>query len=119
MWDEFMVYRKPSANELNLISQLISKAHEYPISSGWKDSLYVEDMIDGGMGSLKLSTDNNRDINRKFGSQISDLMFKDEDGVGVIASLNLDADGELYELDMWKINYEPLISIPGKIKDII
>ncbi|WP_420885213.1 DUF6984 family protein, partial [Candidatus Symbiothrix dinenymphae] len=36
----------------------------------------------------------------------------DEDGVDVIASLNIDDTGDLYELDIWKTDFSPLIKLP-------
>ena len=47
------------------------------------------------------------DKERKFGSQVSDCQFKDTDGVTVIASLYLDREGNMYELDMWKTDFSP------------
>jgi len=43
---------------------------------------------------------------------ISEHLFLDVDGVTVIASLNIDKDGNLFELDIWKTDYSPLIKYP-------
>ena len=48
---------------------------------------------------------------RFLGSQISDCQFKDTDGVTVIASLYLDREGNMYELDMWKTDFSSLKEI--------
>ncbi|WP_421750901.1 DUF6984 family protein [Croceimicrobium sp.] len=40
--------------------------------------------------------------------------MKDADGVEVIATLYLDKDGSLFELDLWKTNFEPLLILPEK-----
>ncbi len=47
-----------------------------------------------------------------FGKQISDFQFTDVDGVEVIASLNVDSDGNLLELDIWKTDFGKLIKLP-------
>ena len=49
---------------------------------------------------------------RKFGRQISDFQFTDVDGIEVIASLNVDSDGNLFELDIWKTDFGKLIELP-------
>lgn len=73
-------------------------------------SLLVEEMNDGGMGSLLLYP-RPTTSHRRFGRQAADCRFLDADGIDVIASLNLDEEGELFELDVWKVSYAPLIRI--------
>ena len=67
------------------------------------DDLLVESMDDGKMGSLKIGEDHHL---KKFGRMASDYLFKDTDGVDVVASLYLDSEDNLYELDVFKSNYE-------------
>lgn len=69
-------------------------------------------MDDGGMGSLKLYPDGKIKDAQKFGTQISDILFPDQDNTSVIASLYTDTDGELFELDVWKSNFDKLIKFP-------
>lgn len=47
-----------------------------------------------------------------MGRQISEFQFTDIDGVEVIASLNVDVDGVLFELDIWKTNFEKFVKLP-------
>ena len=103
--------RKISSEEEKLLDLLIKKA-QLDVSANWKDSLLVKPMNDGEMGSLKLYSDGLKLDNRHFGKQISDFQFLDVDGVNVIASLNIDTNGDLYELDIWKTDFTSLISIP-------
>ncbi len=103
--------RKPEPTELKLIELLVSKsAKSFP--KNWSETLRVRNMQDGGMGSLLLFPNEQIDEERVFGEQISDFRFLDEDGVEVIASLNVDEMGELFELDMWKTDYSKLIKWP-------
>lgn len=69
----------------------------------------VEDIEDGGMGSLRFVSDQK---DRRLGEKIAETHFLDEDGVPVLVSLYLDQAGALYELDSWKTDYSPLKRIP-------
>lgn len=103
--------RKLTSQEKNLINLLITKS-KISFPDDWDKNLSVIPMQDGKMGSLYLIPNNIINRERKFGKQISDIQFNDLDGIEVIASLNLDEEGELFELDMWKTNYSKLIAIP-------
>ena len=72
--------------------------------------LLVEDMSDGGMGSIRFQID--QPGRRLFGRQISEAAFVDADGVAVSVTLNLDQDGRLFELDMWKADNSGLGRYP-------
>lgn len=62
-------------------------------------------MADGGMGSLRFNSNN---PNRRLGATVAQLWYRDEDDVPVLASLYLDTEGNLYELDSWKTDFTPL-----------
>jgi hypothetical protein len=73
-------------------------------------------MDDGGMGSLRLATDEAlQKPGRLVGPRAAEVQFIDADGVPVLASLNLDQNGELMELDIWKTDFSPLIRIPENL----
>lgn len=102
--------RKPSHSEIQLLELLIQKAVvNFP--ADWNHNLLVQPMNDGGMGSLLLLPDGMTTRRRLCGTQVSEHYFTDEDGVEVIASLNVDDEGQLFELDIWKTNFDPLINI--------
>lgn len=67
--------------------------------------LQVETMNDGGMGSMRISP---FDSARSFGETIAEALFEDEDGTPVVASLNVDTRGQLSEVDIWRVDFEPL-----------
>jgi hypothetical protein len=103
--------RKPTPQEERLIEILINNASiDFP--SDWKESLMVCSMNDGGMGSLYLFSKGEANKNRIFGKTVSDFQFKDLDGVDVIVSLNVDDEGDLFELDIWKTDFSKLIKLP-------
>ncbi|WP_188813307.1 DUF6984 family protein [Hymenobacter cavernae] len=89
----FMLRGKPNADEL--LTKLVT--------------VEVEDLDDGGMGSLRFLCDK---PDQHLGEKIADTHFLDEDGVPVLVSLYLDQEGALYELDSWKTDYSPLKHIP-------
>lgn len=107
-----MKYRKLSSNEENLLDLLICRASLSNLRSDWKANLVVHPMEDGGMGSLRLFPNGPDNKNRMFGSRVSEYQFQDVDGVLVVASLNLDDKGALFELDIWKTDFSPLVQIP-------
>lgn len=111
--------RKLHTDEEKLLSFLVGRSTAL-IQDNWKDELFVIPMNDDGMGSLYLSREfKNESKDRKFGRQVSECRFVDADGVEVIASLNVDSDGELFELDIWKTNYAPLLKIPNEFEGLL
>ena len=104
--------RRITKDEGRVISFLFEKAElNYDL-----DKLFVKPMMDRGMGSL-LFVSNNLAAERRLGREAADCFFRDSDGVFVSAVLNLDQDGELFELDVWKVDYSPLLSWPD-VSDI-
>ncbi|MDH6354135.1 hypothetical protein M2132_000457 [Dysgonomonas sp. PH5-45] len=107
-----MKNRRPTVQELSLIEFLVANAF-VKIKDNWNGKLLVKPMSDGDMGSLCLCTDDRvSEEKRFFGKIASECKFVDKDGVVVIASLIIDTDGNLFELDIWKTNFEKLIEIP-------
>jgi hypothetical protein len=106
--------RKPTREEEELIDFLIQKSLK-KFSSDWKEEITVQTMNDGGMGSLVICSTDKREQERRFGEQISEYHFIDKDGVDVIVSLNVDNNGNLFELDIWKTDFTPLINFPKVI----
>lgn len=112
MLEEYMALnRKPTIQEEQLLERLV-KQSSYPIPIDWRDGITVCSMNDGGMGSLLLFPKGKFMQNRFFGQQVSELQFIDADGVEVMVSLIIDKQGNMFELDIWKTNFERLIRIP-------
>ena len=110
--------RHPTELEIKLLEELICRVHVV-FTPDWKNRLLVSDLSDGGMGSLALHLYGVDDYKEHhWGSQASDCLFDDIDGITVVASLYLDEKGELYELDIWKTNWNPLIDIPITYRDV-
>jgi len=103
--------RKPTIQEERLLELLVKKS-SVTIPDNWKDGLLVCPMDDGEMGSLYLFPQGNVIEGRVLGEQVSDFQFTDLDGIEVIASLNLDNAGNLFELDIWKTDFGKLLKLP-------
>ncbi len=103
--------RKPTLQEELLLEFLLKKSFQKVVKN-WKEGLLVRPMDDGEMGSLLLFPRGEIIENRTLGEQVSDFQFTDTDGVEVIASLNLDSKGNLFELDVLKADFSPLIKFP-------
>ena len=105
--------RKPTNEEIQIIGFLVKKANY--TQHGWQKNLMVANMNDG-MGSLLLIPEKQKNDERLFEAQISEAIFKDSDGIDVLLSLNIDKEGYLFELDVWKVNYEKVISYANMVK---
>jgi hypothetical protein len=109
-----MENRPLSKQEQKLLEVLIKKAKlDFPQMN---DKLLAQPVKDGNMGGLRLVPDGIKNETRLFGNMASELEFTDEDGITVIASLNIDTNGNLFELDIWKTDFSPLIRIPDSFE---
>ncbi len=103
--------RKPTKQEERLLEILVDKSGiRFP--ENWKSELLVRSMDKDGMGGLYLFPHGQIVEGRLFGTQISELQFADLDGVQVIASLYLDTNEDLFELDIWKTDFGKLLKFP-------
>lgn len=101
------LYARPiTPEETALIAFLVNEE----TTQSWRSTnAMVKDSDDGGMGGFSfVSTKEHRTAS----GVIAECSFADHDGVEVWATLISDQDGELFELEMWKVNFEPLVQIP-------
>jgi hypothetical protein len=100
--------RKPAESEVKLIEILINKSLlQFP---NCENSMMAKEMNDGNIGSLMLFPNGFYQKKAGFSKQISECEFLDVDGILVSAALCIDkASGELSELDIWKVDFNPLI----------
>ena len=102
--------RKMTPSELDLVEALLADHPDHALPRDHLAELDVEEMKDGGMGSLKFLAS----TSPRMGYELSELAFTDVDGMYVSAALNFDPDGLLYELDIFKGDSSPLIAIPNR-----
>ena len=101
--------RELREDERNLIAALLRDTPYIELVSNL-ETCPVEDMQDGGMGSIRLL---NSDERRHVGDVIAEAQYTDADGVLVIIALNTDSSGRLYEVDFWKVDFSPLRRYPS------
>ena len=78
------------------------------------------EMNDGGMGSIRFfSASDMDDGDREFGGKISACHFTDIDGVMVSVALYRDLSGSPLELDVWKVNFSPLLRMPTDSGELV
>ena len=95
------------------ISEIQKSALEYlagiagiDLSEDWDRGLLVKELADGGMGSFQVFQNQVEPSGvRTFGKRVSEYQYNDRDGIPVLVSLNLDSEGRLFEVDVWKIHY--------------
>jgi hypothetical protein len=97
--------RRLREEEKALIAKL---AKGLPMESAILDAIedaVVEELGDGGMGSLKFVNLSSSD--QRFAKQLREATFVDDDGVPVSITINLDQNNGLFELDIWKADILP------------
>src|SRR4051812_15966082 len=72
------------------------------------EEVLVVDMRDGGMGSIRFVNHGDR----RRSCSIAEAEYVDDDGVLVCIELNVDGSDELFELDLWKVDFSPLQRYP-------
>jgi hypothetical protein len=99
------------AEEAALIRALL--ADVYPaetLDSALKHSRVAE-MQDGGMGSIRFLVSGPK----KYARRLVEAKYLDSDGVLVIIAVNADKQGQLLELDFWKVDFSPLKRYPNHL----
>ena len=99
--------REEEYKVLKALLAMVSDSTQPPSSGA---ELFVVDLSDGGMGSVRFVDEKGK--SRKMGSELVTAEYIDEDQIPVLISLNLDEDGQLFELDFWKVNFDPLKRYP-------
>lgn len=105
-----MVRRKLKADEVALITWMIKDTEEGKTIIDSLNELTVEEMEDGGMGSLRIVKDGEDD--RLYSRDLAKADLFDIDMVPVFISVDLDTNGDFYELDVFKADFSPLKRFP-------
>ena len=103
-------WRKLRKEEADLIAAMVRKSPEAKAILRSLPERLVKEMKDGGMGSLRFKDVDNGE--RSFGKKIAEAEFVDEDGIPVSVVVNIDNNGDLLELDLWKVDFSPLKRYP-------
>jgi hypothetical protein len=104
--------RNLALNEKRLLDKLLrSKPDTLPYLKDLEE-VQVLQMADGGMGSLKLIPKGQAEGHRRLGKAIAVGEFLDTDGIAVSVVVNVDTSGKLFELDIWKVDFSPVLTWP-------
>lgn len=95
--------------EYQLLDKMLKESKDYHFNL---EHLKVVDMLDGGMGSLYIVNPLKTREERKMDKSIIEKQFYDVDDVPISVCINIDTDGNLFELDIWRVDFNPLINFP-------
>ncbi|MEM0939410.1 MAG: hypothetical protein AAGI25_06425 [Bacteroidota bacterium] len=99
--------RRINSREKKLLTELIQISGKfYSI-----EEIEVSELKDDGMGSLYLGSSNLKD-KRFFGKRVAEAEYLDNDKIPIIVSLNVDQFDDLFELDIWKVDYSKVNKYP-------
>lgn len=99
--------RNLTARETKLIEKLMSfSQREWPVEylSGYQ----ARDYLDSSSGSILLVKIGDTE-KRRFGHELALAKYRDDDGTYVSIALNADQVGQLFELDVWKVDDSKLL----------
>lgn len=105
--------RPLTADETDLLNLLLSHKKPQYAELEIHFSNSVTTLDDGAMGSFLFSNDTNETRPLKI-IPIAEYLFHDKDSIPVLATLYSYSDGQLYELDIWKADFSPLLAYPDK-----
>jgi len=108
--------RTPSLDEWRLLDHLVGRAPQLHLPAAWRGAIRVQSLADGGMGSLRIVSADAQQPGRRFAARVAECRFTDQDNVDVIVSLNVDQEGTLFELDIWKTNFGQLLRVPEQLE---
>jgi hypothetical protein len=113
--------RPLSSNERELVQALsVGVYSQSEIEHQFTHAL-VRDMSDGAMGSIRFA--NSSADKPAFGREAVEADYIDQDGVLVRIALNLDQQGDLFEVDFWKVDFSPLLRYPRpqdlKVREVV
>lgn len=95
-------------SRLNLTRWLLRTAGLSEAADALRDDRPVHGMDDGGMGSFTLIP------SHTSGKAVAEATYDDDDGVEVQITLFADDDGQPVEVGFWKVDFEPLLSVPSQ-----
>jgi Domain of unknown function (DUF6984) len=103
-------FRLLRAEEIELLRAILEKHSAANTLLSAIERVRVRDLSDGGMGSIELG-ESSSDARRMLAC-VAEADYVDSDGVSVSIAINVDQNGHLFELDMWKVDFSPLIQYP-------
>ncbi len=107
--------RTISEAEYNFLSAVFQAARIDLQAMGISRASLVETLDDGGMGSIRFVNCDEEDRLRRKGKSIVEGEFKDSDGMPVSFAVDLDKEERIFEIDIWRVDFEPLKHLPEEV----
>lgn len=107
--------RQLTQGEMQILLKMLEQNEEARKLIPFLSTAFVEEMNDGGMGSLKFVTGDSPSDGRQYGGIVAGGEFIDKDGTLVSLEIYVDKSGRLYEVDVWKVDSSPLIAWPNPV----
>jgi hypothetical protein len=99
--------RRLRQEELDLLGAILK---ESDIGTSLSTDVQVRDLNDGGMGSIEFLCES---INAPRQAKcIAEADYMDSDGIPVSIAINVDQNGKLFEIDIWKVDFGRLRTYP-------
>jgi hypothetical protein len=98
-------------HEITLIRALLGFS-KMGTARGFPEEYTVSDYENHLCGSVQLIRNGRSLSDRHYGKQIAMAYFTDSDGVLVHVGLITDQDGDLYDLDIWKVDDQKVLEWP-------
>lgn len=106
-----MKSRKLTVKEVEIIEYLAQKAG-YSLAPNWAESVVAYPLTNDAIGAIGIVANNAKNYVSQRCHLIADCQFYDDDKVGVLVSLYVDLEKNLYELDFWKFDFSKILTIP-------
>jgi len=100
-------------DEREILAKMIGASADKPESYlSQLEYAQVFDMKDGGMGSIRF--DSLDAHGRSVKCSLAKGKYIDQDGIEVLLDIYLDQFDKLFELDIWKVTFQPLVKYPSQ-----
>jgi hypothetical protein len=106
--------RPLTEGERALFGELVKRHTEHERLLAQLEHARVVPLDDGGMGSLQFVSVRR---SRTLGQLVAEASFIDADGVEGSIQINLDDSGDLFEVDIWKVDFSPLQALPRVVQE--
>jgi hypothetical protein len=104
--------RKLRDEEMQLVIDLTSGKPNSESIQKDLDKLLVTDLSDGGMGSVRTAEESGESARKT--STIANGLYSDSDGTIISVEVSVDANGKLFEIDIWKTDFSVTMVYPNK-----
>lgn len=94
--------------ERELLRALLEDRDDFQNVESQLTHALVVDLNDGGMGSLEFVGDQQRVL----GVVLAEAEWGDTDGIPLSIVVNADQHGQLFELDIWKVDFSAIKQYP-------